>query len=236
MQAEHDKEFHNEENKQMLWDLLNEMGVLNETPQHLISQVKKVFEINVQQIQNYSKASTLITKNKEFYQLMLTSVKDIMKDSHLSTSFNTSTQPGPRTQNFQNELNERTNEIDALRHPKQPNHIDFSDKSYQYSPITDMEKELSIVMKERDKDIDHNVPPPPPVAPKAGNGTTSFFENLKPMPELPMIKELDANINEPLVSETKQLVNDEIERTVLPLLNEIKTNQEKILKIIRKRK
>ena len=157
--------FKSNQNKGIIWGLLNDHNVFNGIDNKYVTSIKSEFDNKINQISNtISTTDNLVTLNKKVISEMITEMikykppniqRQPSRQEQLDVIPITSADAQLQKQTlFQKNLETKQNEFDTLINKPKPNTIDFADNNGQDKPNTsEMERKLAETIAWREKQL-----------------------------------------------------------------------------------
>lgn len=237
--------FISNQNKGMVWKLLCDDGVFNNIPENKASLVKDAFDRKFETMAKQINAmDNLVNLDKRIITEMIYDINEFKKREEMTLTYSAAEIAQSRQKVFQDELNNKKKEFDALNSSPVPEKIDFSDNldapmgskinKILAEQIALREKQLNMVLKTQDKEAASKWIQNPgeskntnePIKLKIGEDV------LKEPPKVKKVGFADTVENENFMSLLKKkepLIHDQ----TLTILREILNKQTEILDILK---
>ena len=189
--------FNSRENKRLLWQLLYENNIFNNIENNKIDDIKKIFEQQIDIINNNNKILTLTDKNKELIKQMIDNTKFFKKIKNVKPLEEIEIEI---SKDFQNKKEEMFN---LLKKPKQED-IDFNEAID--NPITSKEMDdiLSEMIQNRNIDVKS-------IESNKNKKVNFDIENKNDLFFLDKLKKQDNNNEENINSKLDKILNNQQE-------------------------
>jgi hypothetical protein len=156
-------QFVNKDNLELLWEVLLDELNINKTNTNLISNIKTIFESNINLFTSRSNPKTNILElNKQFLNQVLLAVNQLLPQQNIkriNISEEEVLEPykiediqAARQTDFEKELERKKLELENYMTPTKPKELDFSDRNF--TPLLGMDTLLAEKMAERNFDIE----------------------------------------------------------------------------------
>jgi hypothetical protein len=153
--------FKGNQNKGIIWGLLNEHNVFNGIDTKYVNSIKSEFDTKIDTISNtISSNDNMVSLNKKVISEMIIELNKYKMFQPTVTNSNANvpiTSADAQTQKqsmFQKNLETKQNEFDTLINKPKPNTIDFADNNEQDKPnISEMERKLAETIAWREKQL-----------------------------------------------------------------------------------
>ena len=145
--------FLGQDNKYLLWSVMQESDVFKNIPSNKYNEIAQMFE-NV--ISNHEPYSNLIETNKEVINVLLSKIHAIANTQSLSnTPIEVVYRSETREKEWNNRMQEKKQEMDGLLQPPAPKEVSFADSNIDDVPIGDnMDILLQDILKSRERALD----------------------------------------------------------------------------------
>jgi hypothetical protein len=155
--------FTSNQNKGMVWKLLCDDGIFNNIPANKAAQVKDAFDQKFETLaRQITSVDNLVNLDKRIITEMINDVNKYKQTSEMTLTYSAAEIAQSRQKVFQDELQNKKKEFDALNSTPVPEKIDFSDNldtpmgsemdKILAEQIAMREKQLNMVLKTQDKE------------------------------------------------------------------------------------
>tara|TARA_B100001093_G_scaffold519979_1_gene611824 strand:- start:9976 stop:10704 length:729 start_codon:yes stop_codon:yes gene_type:complete len=233
--------FHSLENKELLWDILQEDGYFNNIRPSLMQNIKTEFENTMVEMDHDNNNESLINKNKQFisnftYKLKVLNTQPFeLKDNNNASTFLKLNDTGEiyKAQDFKKSRQEQMNlefsnkkkEMDSMLAINKPDDINFAQLNANEEPIKNIDDILKRTIENRNIEInDINEGYDKKTAEKwiGSERKITFKEETENIV-------LETNEVSDSISVSSNVLNTEKKDELLDLLNTLLINQKKIM-------
>jgi len=156
-------QFVNKNNLELLWEVLLDELKINKTNTNLISNVKIIFESNINLfLSRCNPKSNILDLNKQFLSQVLLAVNQLIPQQNINRINITDEEvldpykiediQAARQTDFEREFERKKMELENYMTPSKPQELDFTDKNF--TPLEGMDSLLANKMAERNLDFD----------------------------------------------------------------------------------
>ena len=236
--------FNSDENKGLLWELLQEGGFFKNIRPTLMKSVKGEFENTMMELEQTSRNESLIDKNKFFinkFTYKLKSLNSTPFNSNIALNINEVDEiytsqniQKQRQEEMNNDFNFKKQEMDSMLHATKPADVNFSMLGGDDEPIQNIDHILEQTIQQRNIDVQNiNTSYDQKKATKwLGNEKKITFQE---EPENIVIKSNEFSSKEASatsidsITTNSTIFNNDESTQILDILKKILTNQEIIL-------
>lgn len=185
--------FVNKDNLELLWEVLLDELHINKTNTNVISNVKTIFESNINLfISRTNPKTNILEQNKQFLNQVLLAVNQLLPqqnikrinitDEEVLEPYKIEDIQAARQTDFEKDLERKRMELENYMTPTKPKELDFSDRNL--SPLLDIDSLLADKMAERNLDFEQiynksNINPEQWLTPKKTSVNSEKIEETK---------------------------------------------------------
>ncbi len=151
-------DFVNNENKGMLWGLLQESDVFNGIDNDKFAHIQTMFEDTVNNVYRANSNMTLLEKNKLTMNTMIKKINDekTRPKKTIQMVYRAEDLQNKREQEFNLKLKEQHDDLNKLINPTKPKEVSFSDaNSQEDAPIGDeMDRLIAERLASRERELE----------------------------------------------------------------------------------
>jgi hypothetical protein len=160
-------DFLSNENKYMLWSVLQESDVFQNIPNEKFNDVRNIFEKSLLEFSKNSAQNDIVAMNKEVIPVLLSNVNTIsnsnlnMKQNRKIEVIYKADEPyrvedlhKQRADEFNNKFQEQQTNMNELLQPKKPKEVSFADKAEDKPLGGDMDKLIQEMLTSRERELE----------------------------------------------------------------------------------
>ena len=156
--------FTSQDNKELLWEILQEDGYFNNIRPSLVKNIKTEFENTIIEMSNVNTNDSLINKNKNFitnftYKLKALnsepfSITNNLSNNDISEIYTSQAIQKNRQEQLNLEFNNKKKEMDSMLIATKPSDINFSELNSNEEPIKNIDDILKQTIEQRNIEIE----------------------------------------------------------------------------------
>lgn len=150
------------ENKGLLWSILQESDIFNNIPDNKFNSIKQMFENTMLDISKKMNNNNLMEQNKYTIETLMSKINADKRNynnefdsSKLKVVYRAQDIQKERNAELNLKLEEHINNMNTIINPKKPMDINFADTTYDDKPIGDsMDRLISELLASRERELD----------------------------------------------------------------------------------
>ena len=155
-------EYLSNENKGMLWGILQESNIFNEIPDDKFQNIKQIFESTMREINVKMINNNLMEQNKVTVEELIYKINNDKKTYHSTNSsklkviYRAEDLHEERNNQLNKKLEEQRKDMATMINPKKPSEINFADSvDDDDKPIgDDMDRHISEILDSRERELE----------------------------------------------------------------------------------